>query len=120
MSSPPQRPDNVGRDWPQSVRHPTRDDAEDVGETHSAAWEEGYSALFDPGVLEELVGVRRTMWTRILADPEFDLEGMLVVESDGRVVGYSHFGSSEEDETQGEVFGSMPTPGSGALACRPR
>ena len=50
------------------------------------------------------------MWTRILADPEFDLEGMLVAESDGRVVGYSHFGSSEEDETQGEVFGFYAHP----------
>lgn len=95
---------------PRSVRHPTRDDAQDVGETHASAWEEGYSALFDPGVLEELVGVRRTMWVRVFADPEFDLESMLVVESDGQVVGYSHFGVSDEDETQGEVFGFYAHP----------
>ena len=95
---------------PKPVRHPTLDDAEDVGETHASAWEEGYSTLFDPKVLVELAGVRRTMWTRILADPEFDLESMLVVESDGQVVGYSHFGSNYEDGTQGEVFGFYAHP----------
>ena len=93
-----------------SVRHPTTDDAVQVGETHASAWEEGYSTLFDPNDFVELVGVRRTMWIRILADPEFDLENMLVAESDGHVVGYSHFGTTDEDETQGEVFGFYVHP----------
>jgi len=82
----------------------------EVGETHASAWEEGYSTLFDPNVLVELVGVRRTMWIRILAHPEFDPESMLVVEDHGQVVGYSHFGSNDQDETQGEVYGFYVHP----------
>jgi RimJ/RimL family protein N-acetyltransferase len=50
------------------------------------------------------------MWIRILADPGFDLKSMLILESDGRVVGYSHFGSNDQDETQGEVFGFYAHP----------
>jgi RimJ/RimL family protein N-acetyltransferase len=90
---------------PKSVRHPTPGDAKEVGDAHASAWEEGYSTLFDSNDLVELLGVRRTMWVRILTDPEFDLESMLVVERQGQVVGYSHFGSNDEDETQGEVLG---------------
>jgi GNAT superfamily N-acetyltransferase len=95
---------------PKSVRHPSPDDAEELGETHASAWEEGYSALFDPDVLVELVSVRRSMWIRILADPEFDLESMLVAEDHGQIVGYSHFGPNDEDEMQGEVYGFYAHP----------
>ena len=72
--------------------------------------EEGFSTLFDPNVLVELVGVRRSMWVRILAEPGFNLKSMLVVESHDQVVGYSHFGSNDEDQTRGEVFGFYAHP----------
>ena len=99
------------------LRNPTSDDAGQVGEAHAAAWEEGYTTLFAPEALSELASARRRAWTRILADPEFDLTDMLVAEEGGQVVGFSHFGRNSESEALGEIFGFTPILGSGVPAC---
>lgn len=93
-----------------TVRTPTADDAAQVGESHAAAWEEGYAQIFAPDALAELASARRRMWTSIFADPTFDFESFLVAESEGEVVGYSHFGCHGQDGSKGEVFGFYAHP----------
>jgi GNAT superfamily N-acetyltransferase len=92
------------------VRIPRPDDANQVGEAHASAWENGYSALFAPEALREAACVRRSMWTSIFADPTFDFESMLVAEWAGEVVAFSHFGCNSESSKLGEVFGFYAHP----------
>lgn len=95
---------------PPIVRIPTPEDAARVGEAPASAWEEGYSGLFAADALAELAQARRIMWSHIFADPSFDFESMVVAEEAWEVVGYSHFGSSRENETEGEVYGFYAHP----------
>jgi RimJ/RimL family protein N-acetyltransferase len=101
------------------VRQATVSDAAEVGEAHASAWEVAYADLFEPDVLQRAAAFRRTMWSHVLADRDFDFASLLVAEQSGRVVGYSQFGQNAEEAGRGEIFGFYLHPdawGRGAAA----
>jgi RimJ/RimL family protein N-acetyltransferase len=88
------------------VRQATVADADEIGEAHASAWEVAYLGLFEPDVLRQAAAIRRTMWSHILAESDFNFASLLVAaEQDGRVVGYSQFGQNGEEAGRGEIFG---------------
>jgi RimJ/RimL family protein N-acetyltransferase len=87
------------------IRQAMVDDAEEIGKAHASAWEVAYAELFEPDVLRRAAARRRTMWRQILASSDFDVNGFLVAEQDGSVVGFSQFGQNAEETGRGEIFG---------------
>jgi RimJ/RimL family protein N-acetyltransferase len=94
------------------VRRAVVADGEGIGEAHASAWEVAYVGLFEPGVLQQAAAFRRTMWSQLLANRDFDLTGLRVAEQGNRVVGFSHFGQNREQAGRGEIFGFYVHPGS--------
>jgi ribosomal protein S18 acetylase RimI-like enzyme len=106
------------------VRDARPEDMDDLAEAHIAGWRVGYRGLVADAFLDgDFAETRRTGWAergRRIAQggPE---EGLLVLISDGQVIGFAHVG---EERTQdgtatghGELFGFYVHParwGSGA------
>ncbi len=85
------------------VRGAELEDSAAIGDAHAEAWRVGYSGLFESEWLHSAVEERRTRWNRSL--PELLAGGttVMVVETEGHVVGFVIFGPCEEG-VGGEVF----------------
>ncbi len=91
-------------------------DARAIGESHAEAWRIGFSGLFPPDWLLGAVEDRRQRWCEAL--PGHLAEGsVMVAQSGAGVIGFVHFGQSEQEATVGEIFALYVHPdhwGSGA------
>ena len=99
------------------VRDATLADAPAIGEAHAEAWLVGFAGLFAPDWLQNAAQERRHRWTQTLPDNLVGASDLLVAETNQRVIGFVHFGPSEELAAVGEVFGLYVHPdhwGSGA------
>lgn len=99
------------------VRDATLADAPSIGEVHAEAWRLGFAELFAPDWLHDAVEERRHRWTHALPGCLVGGRDLSVAETDRRVIGFVHFGPSEELTAVGEVFGLYVHPdywGSGA------
>jgi ribosomal protein S18 acetylase RimI-like enzyme len=86
-----------------SIRHAKRGDAGDIAQAHDASWREAYRGVI-PGIeLERMIARRGPDWWRaaILRG-----SGLLVLEIDELIVGYSTFGRNRVPTMpySGEIF----------------
>jgi RimJ/RimL family protein N-acetyltransferase len=89
-----------------TIRGAVPGDARAIAEVHVASWEWAYRGSFPDATLDRVsVDDRERMWGAWFAEPE-ERGGLLVVERDGRVVGFCGFGASHDDdadEDTGEI-----------------
>jgi GNAT superfamily N-acetyltransferase len=77
------------------VRDAGVDDAGAIAGVHVASWRTAYAALLPPAVLDGLSVAQRTRhWRRVLGPGSPDR--VVVVEADGRVVGFAHVGPAHD------------------------
>lgn len=80
------------------VRAATSEDARAIAEVHVASWRAAYRGLLPDGYLDRLsVDEREAQRREHLDDPAGEW-GTLVVEEDGRVVGFVTFGPSRDED----------------------
>jgi GNAT superfamily N-acetyltransferase len=80
---------------------------------HVRSWQAAYRGLIDQAVLDELsITERAEGWRRFLSSPATTGSGMLVAEREGRLVGWTSFGSGRDPESadDGEVYGHYADP----------
>jgi len=88
------------------LRVATVEDARGIAEVHVQAWRETYAGLMPDSVLKGLsVDRREEMWRRSIERGEAN-QHMVVVELEGRVVGFCAFGPNREDHPDygGEIY----------------
>jgi GNAT superfamily N-acetyltransferase len=89
------------------IRTARPDDARAVAEVHVASWRHAYRGLLPDDHLDRLsVDDREAMWLGVFADPD-PTSGGFVAEIDGRVVGFSSFGPSRDQDVP-ERTGEVP------------
>lgn len=77
------------------VRKAEIDDADGIARVHIQSWRETYSALVEPGELDDLsVGRRAERWAAILAGGT----EAWVAEADGAVIGFAGIGGGDHEE----------------------
>src|SRR5690606_35433499 len=80
-------------------------DIHDIARVHVSSWRTTYIGQVPQSYLDQLsVGERESAWTKVFADPK---NQMLVAEEKGRMVGFSSFGPSREDDANvnvGELY----------------
>lgn len=78
------------------IRRPRSEDAERIAAVHVATWKETYIDLLPEGFFtEEHSGMRREMWTRILAEQR-DEWSIRVAEVDGEIIGFAMAGPAQD------------------------
>ncbi|MDQ3402965.1 MAG: GNAT family N-acetyltransferase [Actinomycetota bacterium] len=106
-------------DAPVLVREATRDDAVAIGEIHAQAWHLAYRDLFESRWLVRFVEKRRTMWTQVIANPEFADDTLLVAQRGTQIVAFACFGRHRDNRSDGELFAVYSHPrvwGTGAAS----
>lgn len=88
------------------VRAATSADVEAIARVHVESWRSAYRGLLPDDYLDGLSVERRTeVWRRLVADVGDD-RGVLVLDDQGIVVGFSHYAQSRDDDADlraGEV-----------------
>jgi GNAT superfamily N-acetyltransferase len=81
-----------------SIRPATPADARSVAEVHVGSWRYAYRGMLPDDYLERLsVDEREAMWLAAFSDPDAST-GAFVAEADRRIVGFSSFGPSRDDD----------------------
>ena len=93
-----------------TVREATAKDALAITEIHAAAWRQGYSHIFDHKVLERAISERRTRWTDLVAEPDFDQRFLIVAERDDDILGFAHFGPALDHPGDLEIYSFYAQP----------
>jgi ribosomal protein S18 acetylase RimI-like enzyme len=89
-----------------SVRKAKARDATGIGLVHVRSWQATYRGHFPQEYLDGLDPKQRAAkWRRYLKESDDDRAHLLVLEQDGKIVGFANVGSCREDqlETAGEV-----------------
>jgi GNAT superfamily N-acetyltransferase len=85
-------------------------DGAGIGEAHAASWEAAYGHIFDADFLARAAASRRVVWPhslpRLVVEPQF----VLVVELDGRIVGFANGGPDGRGRDVGEIYGFYTHP----------
>lgn len=91
---------------PVTVRAAVPDDAAAIARSHVSAWHGAYRGLMPDDYLDAMeVGRWATGWTRLLAEPPDEQEGLAVAVVDGTVRGFVAYGRDREGPPPtGEVF----------------
>ena len=74
------------------VRDASPDDADAIRIVHESGWRAGYAHLYTPEVIERAVAKHCIRWPRLLTSPTFGDTTLLILEENGEVVGFAHFG----------------------------
>lgn len=78
------------------IREPRPEDAERIAAVHVDTWKETYIDLLPEGFFtEEHSGMRREMWTRILAEQRSQWS-IRVAEVDGEIIGFAMAGPAQD------------------------
>ncbi|MBA2696988.1 MAG: GNAT family N-acetyltransferase [Actinobacteria bacterium] len=106
------------------VRPVRVEDARSIGDVHAEAWQSACSGIFDPERLQTAVDRRRGTGADLTARLPANLDGrlgdgsaVLIVEADGQVVGFAHFGPLSIEDPHPEIYAFYVHPdswGSGA------
>jgi ribosomal protein S18 acetylase RimI-like enzyme len=87
------------------IRRAALEDARAMAEVHVGSWRHAYRGLLPDAYLERLsVEDREAMWRSAVDQAE---AGAFVAEEGGRIVGFSSFGPSRDDDA-GERTGEIP------------
>lgn len=87
-----------------TTRDATFNDATDIARIHVRTWQSAYRGLLPDDALDAMTpDQRRPMWEGLLAAPP-GAYGMLVVERDGTLVGFSSFGRPRDPEAPNDTF----------------
>jgi len=92
------------------VRGAALEDAPAIGDTHAEAWRVGFSDLFGSTWLRGAVQERRERWSCSLPECLDGGSDVLVAETEGRVIGFIHFGPCAHFVAVGEVFALYVRP----------
>ena len=98
------------------VRAAVERDAEAVARVHVESWRSTYRGLVPDDYLAGLSVERRAdVWRRLIAEAGAD-RGVLVLEDDGDVIGFCHYGPSRDDDVAGTGEVTSIYPRSRAVA----
>jgi GNAT superfamily N-acetyltransferase len=72
-------------------RDATRRDADAVAELHADSWRRHYRGAYDNDYLDgDVFSERRAVWSERLADVNPDVARTILIEDDGRLLGFAH------------------------------
>lgn len=89
------------------IRKATLEDSAAIATVHVVSWRETYRGIVSDKVLNNLSIQRRTeQWVNTLSDESNRYRRAFVAEMDGRIVGFSNFGSPQDSSLgyDGELF----------------
>ena len=92
------------------VRDATVDDLAAIADVHAAAWQVAYRDLFEPDFLTGLLTRTHELWTRILDDPAFGEQTLLVAERGTRIAAFAYMVPTSQDrEMEISAFYAHPS-----------
>jgi GNAT superfamily N-acetyltransferase len=92
------------------VRDARADDLAAIADVHAAAWRVAYRDLFEADFLAGLLDRTRAKWTKVLDQPEFDDQTLLVAEQGPRIAAFAHLvPTAREREVEIRAFYAHPS-----------
>ncbi|MDO0915482.1 GNAT family N-acetyltransferase [Streptomyces sp. DT2A-34] len=86
------------------IRQARPDDASAVADVHVRSWQAAFAGLVPQPYLDTMdPGREEPVWKALIAEAAWPSAGVLVAESDARIVGFTGFGPSQEAPSIAEI-----------------